>query len=581
MYSHAGGHRTENVSEEPTSRLGGSVARASAAPLGTKVAENMRHSSATAATQHQPPRLIALLTVGALTLLLAGCPLIPRRPSGDTGGGEAPNALPRDLVDQLKDTVVLVEVALTFPGGKSGTSGGSGFLVSEDGLLVTNQHVVSLIVPGEAGVGSMVADDRKVQITFHPGTDQERTVPAEVVRENHEVDLALLRVDQETPWLKLADSDAAVETTKIYVCGHPLGLREFSIRAGTVTAHRVLDGQPFLEHDASGEEGSSGGPVVDSRGRVLGVHKMTLFSKALLTKMAIPSQVLKDWLASKPDDDPEPPRLGEPVVALLTAADIVYEELEGGIFALPYPDDIIVLVHTWEDFLRVFVPLGRLPGSTVADQGVVAMTALRFNYDDPVGRMSINADEGERSLYWECQLPINTATPDYLRRVSATAAAQVARWQTVMQGDDTGEPEGVYPGGDEDAQFDELEKIIQAADLIHEAGEDSYDLPYEEGATIHVGVYRGMVYTYAYTGGLPGNTPDEYGQTAIAMLMRNWHDPFGRLSLDDDDDVVWESQVPFEFITPDYLSVVAATGSALAKAFIDDYGEWPFAGETE
>ena len=59
---------------------------------------------------------------------------------------------------------------------------------------------------------------------------------------------------------------------------------------------------------------------------------------------------------------------------------------------------------------------------------------------------------------------------------------------------------------------------------------------------------------------------------------RNWDDPFGRLSLDSDLDLLWESQVPIDFLTPDYLAIIANTCATQASSFWEEYGHTPFNG---
>jgi len=77
---------------------------------------------------------------------------------------------------------------------------------------------------------------------------------------------------------------------------------------------------------------------------------------------------------------------------------------------------------------------------------------------------------------------------------------------------------------------------------------------------------------------MPGDSEWEQGQMAIELLQRNWDDPFGRLSLDSDLDVVWESQVPVTFLTPDYLTIIANTCASQAVSFWEEYGHTPFNG---
>lgn len=485
--------------------------------------------------------------------------------------------LPPSLVTKLKDAVVLIEVTLTTPDGEMGASG-SGFVISPDGQIVTNAHVVSMVSEDDWG-GVTVATERKVVVVFHPATPQEETVEARVLRENHEVDLALLKIERATPaYLGFVNSDAVVETSRIYVCGHPLGLREFSIRTGTVTAHRTWEGSRYLEHDASAEEGNSGGPVVIADGSITGVHTLTLVSSGMLTKFAIPSNVVTGWLATDPSQDPPPKIPGKKIRELLAVSNLAWEDQGTGTFALTPEGGETVFVHEYQDFLRVYAALDVLPGENPYLQGCAALAALRFNYEDPVGRMSVMSDEGTYYLYWEAQVPMSVATVQYLATLSNVGSVQIARWRQLMANEELAEIGSWYPGGDEAALTTRLEEQIKAANLTYEAAEYEnrdgryFKLPYDNEVTVFASIWNGMVYTRSYTGGMPGDNISQQGQYAIQMLMRNWDDPFGRLALDGDNDLVWESQVPSDFITPDYMAILSATCATQIADFWEIYG---------
>lgn len=481
-------------------------------------------------------------------------------------------ALPPTLVTKLKDAVVLVEVTLTTPDGEIGASG-SGFIISPDGQLITNAHVVAMTSEDEMG-GVVVATAREVTVVFHPATPQEQSFPAEVLRENHDVDLALLTIKQPTPtYLGFVNSDDVVETSRIWVCGHPLGLREFSIREGTVTAHRTWEGSQYIEHDASAEEGNSGGPVVIADGSVTGVHVMTLISTGMLTKFAIPSNVVTTWLATDPATDPPPPIPGRAIRALLANSDLAYTQEGAGTFVITPRGGLPVNAHEYDDFLRVYVNLGELPGENPYLQGCAALAALRFNYEDPVGRLSVWDKDGTYELYWEAQVPMSAANTGYLATLTAAGSRQAVRWGQFMSLEELAEVSDLYPGGDEAKLTTRLEKQIKATGLKYEKKEDKYfQLPYEGDVSVFASIFQGLVYIRSYTGGMPGANLRQQGQNAIGALKRNWDDPLGRLALDGDNDLVWEAQVPAAFITPDYFAILAATCSSQLADFWEAYG---------
>ncbi len=493
-------------------------------------------------------------------------------------------ALTPEAVAQIKDAVVLIRVDLevTATGDAAGGSG-SGFVISDDGLIVTNAHVVAPEIEQEDG-RTTVADQRTVTVIFHPNEPREQRFEADVLRENPELDLALLRVAKSTPaYLELADSDMVYETQPVYVCGHPLGLREISIRSGAIAARRTWGGSKYIEHDAAAEGGNSGGPLVDDQSRVVGVHTLTIAASSMLTKFAIPSNVVDIWLKSAPAQDPVRESPGSHVLDILAASGLHYTDEGDGLFSLAYAGDVTVYIHEYQDFLRGYVYLGYLPGDNLAEQGEAALAALRLNYNDLAGRLSVfETDDGEYELYWEFQAPLSAATPVFTFFMGQLGAQRAAYWEAFMEDSDAEAPaELQLPGGD-DELFELLGGLLEQTGLYYTRNDDFglYDLPYENGEDLEVSmsVLSGTAWTFLYLGGMPGDNEREQGQIAIELLQRNWDDPFGRLSLDWDLDLVWESQVPVTFLTPDYLTIIANTCASQAISFWEEYGHTPFNG---
>ncbi len=482
--------------------------------------------------------------------------------------------LSRPVVEKIRSTVVYISVELR-GGDLDGEyeSTGSGFLVSDEGHVVTNAHVVSYDVEGEDR-RQMRAETREVTVTFHPATAAEQSVPAEVLRENADLDLALLKIDRPAlPYLDLGDSDEALETTPIFVCGHPLGLPELSIRAGTVTSHRTWEQHRYLEHDAAAEIGNSGGPMVDEDGLVVGVHTMTLGKAGAPQgcRFAIPSNVVAEWLRSDPSQDTPTTTIAQDLEGLLRAADLVYQDEGDGVFRLPYEEDTSVYIHQYKEFVRAFAGLGNLGGDSALERGQAAMKALSYNWLDPIGRFSAWEDEeGALRITWECQIPRSAATPDFIRFVTDNGAGSVGGY---LKGE---MPRVEFQGGDNEA----LRSLLDQAKLIYEWNEEAevFQLPYDNNVTVRVHCLGDLVRTFCWVGGMPGRNERQQGEAAIWMLMANWDDPFGRLSRDQDNDICWESQVPLSAMTPDYLVIVAATCATQAQAYIDEFGQVPLNG---
>lgn len=527
-----------------------------------------------------PRILVAAVAFCGVVVGLAGCPMIRSTPPAPGPAPQPPEdvGLDEPTIQRLEDAVVFIDVTLDTPQGEA-TATGSGFLISEEGHIITNAHVVSPQIQTTEGA-TLAAESRSISVSFHAGTEEEQSHPATIVRENPDIDLALLQVDLEEPvYLELGDSEAATLTSRVFACGHPLGLREISIRSGSVTAHRTWDGRRFIEHDALTEGGNSGGPVVNSEARVIGVHTLCLVTDSMQTKFAIPSNIVSQWLKTNPSEDPGPTEPGASLRALLTAARLTFDEADPGVFSLPYEGDVTLFCHQFNEFLRFFASLGELPGDSGEVQGEYALEALRFNYLDPVGRLSVLDTEDTYALYWESQIPKAVATSEYVAKLADVGANQVERWRQVLAGEEIGEPEHLYPGGDEESLRDKLKQTIEQAELTYEEDDKGFlNLEFDNGVTVRATIYRGLVYTFCYCGGMPGTDEAEQGAIAIELLKRNWDDAFGRLSLDDDNDVVWESQVPADFLTSDYFTLLARNCANQVAGYLETFGEIPLNG---
>jgi S1-C subfamily serine protease len=139
---------------------------------------------------------------------------------------------------------------------------GSGFIINEDGEIVTNNHVVS---------GS-----RNVTVTL----SDKKQYPATVLGVDRRSDLAILKIkaDRKLPFVRLGDSDGLVVGQKVLAIGNPFGL-EGTLTTGIVSSlGRSLQGEEgntlegLIQTDAAINPGNSGGPLLDSRGDVIGIN---------------------------------------------------------------------------------------------------------------------------------------------------------------------------------------------------------------------------------------------------------------------------------------------------------------------
>ena len=139
---------------------------------------------------------------------------------------------------------------------------GSGFVISEDGFVVTNNHVIES------------ADE--IIIEFFSG----RELEAEVVGTDPKTDIALLKVEAEEPlpYVSFGDSDTARVGEWVMAMGNPLG-QGFSVSAGIVSArNRALSGtyDDYIQTDAAINRGNSGGPLFNMDAEVIGVNTAIL-----------------------------------------------------------------------------------------------------------------------------------------------------------------------------------------------------------------------------------------------------------------------------------------------------------------
>jgi serine protease Do len=173
-------------------------------------------------------------------------------------------------------------------GGAAGSSSGSGFLLTPDGLVVTNNHVVAR--------GDVVA--REIVVRLSDG----REFPAEVVGRDASTDVALLRLRGEgvggLPALYLGDSDRMEVGDWVVAIGNPFGL-DHSVSHGMISAkERVIGVGPFddfIQTDALINPGNSGGPLFNMRGEVVGVNT-AIISQGQGIGFAVPINMVKDLL---------------------------------------------------------------------------------------------------------------------------------------------------------------------------------------------------------------------------------------------------------------------------------------------
>ena len=171
-------------------------------------------------------------------------------------------------------------------------SGGSGVIISPNGEILTNYHVVA----------SMGSTDNSLEVK----TSDLKTYKATVLGKDKELDIALIKIDgAHLPYAKLGDSDGLRIGEWVVAIGNPLGL-EHTVTQGIISAKgRRLDTglSSFLQTDAAINRGNSGGPLLNLRGEVVGINT-AINPAGQNIGFAVPisqvNRILKDLRSGKP-----------------------------------------------------------------------------------------------------------------------------------------------------------------------------------------------------------------------------------------------------------------------------------------
>ncbi|HEV2394305.1 MAG TPA: trypsin-like peptidase domain-containing protein [Verrucomicrobiae bacterium] len=186
----------------------------------------------------------------------------------------------RELVNQIGEAVVQVRT----PSGL-----GSGFIINEDGFLITNFHVIE----GETEIS--------VEVYLQRDGELERKVYKQVriVAVNKFGDMALLKIDDKSAprfkFVLLGSADALSVGEGVFAIGSPLGLERTVTEGILSTKTRPMGGELYLQTTAQINPGNSGGPLFNLRGEVVGITNMKItFGEGL--GFAIPIESVKYFL---------------------------------------------------------------------------------------------------------------------------------------------------------------------------------------------------------------------------------------------------------------------------------------------
>jgi len=233
-----------------------------------------------------------------------------------------------ELFKRASPSVVFISAVTIDPfrvTNRVGSSIGSGFIVSEEGLVLTNSHVV---------FGS-----RALNVTLDNGD----TAPAQLLGADPILDIAVLRtpgLPKGYPIAKLGDSDAVKVGEEVVAIGNPLGLEQ-TITHGIISGiNRILPSSPMsmtvplIQTDTAINPGNSGGPLLNLCGEVIGINTATLMGVQNIG-FAIPINIAKQVV-------PQLVKHGRVIRPWLGTAGKLISKKFGAFFNMPLADGFLV-----------------------------------------------------------------------------------------------------------------------------------------------------------------------------------------------------------------------------------------------
>lgn len=201
----------------------------------------------------------------------------------DAKFGISPNDLLPIRIPLVSSILEIIPFQVPIPFRAEGVSLGSGFIINKEGYILTNAHVIHNATDIRVGM-----------------SERDRDYPAKIIGIDRLTDIALIKIDtgDDLTFLPMGDSDALQVGEVVVAMGNPLGLTH-SVSSGLVSAKervvpklqdQVLD---FIQTDSAINPGSSGGPLLNMYGEVVGINTAIL-SEAQLIGFAIPVNIVKE-----------------------------------------------------------------------------------------------------------------------------------------------------------------------------------------------------------------------------------------------------------------------------------------------
>ncbi len=425
------------------------------------------------------------MLISAFSLIL----VITPTPSLSRAAGESL----ADLVEQISPAVVNIVTTVTLPSTmgqgqivpegspledlfndfqegqgeqerRRGNALGSGFIISADGFIVTNNHVIE--------------DSDEILIEFFDG----ETLVATIVGRDEKTDIAVLKVESETPlpFVQFGDSDIARVGDWVLAIGNPLG-QGFSVSAGIISArNRSLSGSydDFIQTDAAINRGNSGGPLFDMDGQVIGVNTAILsptggsigigfsMSSAVVSKVVDQliehGETRRGWLGVRIQDISED--IAEALNLEATMGALVTDVLDG-----PAGDAGILPGDVITTFDGIEVESTRALVRMVGDADVGKAVRVVVIRDGKTQTFLVDLGRLEEAVLTSVTPPVSGDIPDFDTNGLTLGALSVENLNQFGLGDYT---EGVLILDVDEASV-AFEKGLRAGDIITEIGQQA------------------------------------------------------------------------------------------------------------
>ena len=201
----------------------------------------------------------------------------------DVKFGISPNDLLPIKIPIVSTIFEIIPFQVPIPFNTQGLSLGSGFIINEQGYILTNAHVVQNALD--------------IQVLLSNG---KKGYPAKIIGMDRLTDTALLKIEADRPLtaLPLGDSDRLRMGEMVLAIGNPLGLRH-TVTSGLISAKERTSAQPndkyayFIQTDSAINPGSSGGPLINLYGEVVGINT-AIVSEAQLIGFSVPTNTVKE-----------------------------------------------------------------------------------------------------------------------------------------------------------------------------------------------------------------------------------------------------------------------------------------------